>query len=196
LTFLPALPKSKTDAMKKMAMGHLEKVILRYEEPWWREDQSRLNFMYVSKAGTYPSFVDLGSEVKPTLMCIYGGDFAEQVVGNGSDEQVVSAINDVLADVSGLAPNEPIAVKRTDWTHDQYAFGSYSNLVPGASGDEFSVLSEPVGESLFFAGEATIPKVPQTVLGAYLSGLREAARILGTTDLQLSSGPAPVIGCG
>jgi monoamine oxidase len=39
-------------------------------------------------------------------------------------------------------------------------------------------LGEPVGERLLFAGEATNPEWFGTVHGAYLSGLREADRIL------------------
>jgi polyamine oxidase len=40
-------------------------------------------------------------------------------------------------------------------------------------------LAEPAGERLMFAGEATNPEFFGTVHGAYLSGVREAERILG-----------------
>ena len=40
-------------------------------------------------------------------------------------------------------------------------------------------LPEPVGARLLFAGEATSEDYPSTVHGAYLSGLREAERVLG-----------------
>jgi len=36
-----------------------------------------------------------------------------------------------------------------------------------------------VGDRLFFAGEATIKEYYATVHGAYLSGVREARRIIG-----------------
>lgn len=45
-----------------------------------------------------------------------------------------------------------------------------------------ATLAEPVGRILF-AGEATSNK-PATVLGAYLSGLREAARLAGLAKPQ------------
>jgi polyamine oxidase len=40
-------------------------------------------------------------------------------------------------------------------------------------------LAEPVSERLLFAGEATHEEFFATVHGAYMSGIREAKRILG-----------------
>ncbi len=67
----------------------------------------------------------------------------------------------------------------TKWGADQYARGSYSFIAVGSSPDDMHALGEPVGDRLMFAGEATNP--PEwfgTVHGAYMSGLREADRVL------------------
>jgi polyamine oxidase len=67
----------------------------------------------------------------------------------------------------------------TRWASDAEAGGSYSNMPIGSSPEDFDALAEPVGERLFFAGEATSRDHHASVHGAYLSGLREARRIAG-----------------
>jgi hypothetical protein len=47
----------------------------------------------------------------------------------------------------------------------------------GASGEDYDAIAKPVGNSLFFAGEATNRYHPATVPGAYLSGVRAAGRM-------------------
>ena len=39
-------------------------------------------------------------------------------------------------------------------------------------------MAQPIGDRVFFAGEATHRTYPGTVHGAYLSGLREATRVI------------------
>ena len=62
---------------------------------------------------------------------------------------------------------------------DPFSMGSYANLPPGAAKEDVTALAEPVGDRLFFAGEATHWTHQMTVHGAMLSGLREANRIVG-----------------
>jgi monoamine oxidase len=41
------------------------------------------------------------------------------------------------------------------WTVDPYAFGSYSYIAPGSSASHIDALAQPLGRSLYFAGEHT-----------------------------------------
>ena len=65
----------------------------------------------------------------------------------------------------------------TKWGEDVYSKGSYSYVAVDASGADYDTLAQPVDNLLFFAGEHTIKEHPDTVGGAFLSGLREAIRI-------------------
>jgi lysine-specific histone demethylase 1 len=48
----------------------------------------------------------------------------------------------------------------------------------GSTSADCDVLAEPENARLFFAGEATLRDYRSTVHGAYLSGLREAMRLM------------------
>lgn len=65
---------------------------------------------------------------------------------------------------------------------DSFALGSYSYAKLGVKGnktttEDYDHLAEPEGR-VFFAGEHTSSDYRACVHGAYLSGLREAARVL------------------
>lgn len=78
----------------------------------------------------------------------------------------------------GISVPEPIQTVCTRWGSDPFSLGSYSNVAVGASGDDYDILAESVGDGrLFFAGEATNRRYPATMHGAFLSGLREAANM-------------------
>jgi hypothetical protein len=59
----------------------------------------------------------------------------------------------------------------------QWTRGAYSHLKPGGTPRDRVTLGEPAGR-VHFAGEGTMLYFPDSVHGAYLSGKREAARIL------------------
>jgi hypothetical protein len=73
----------------------------------------------------------------------------------------------------------PRDMHRTGWSTDPYSRGAYTYHAVGSTPADIRTLQEPVGDRVFFAGEATSGEHWGTVHGAYLSGLREAARIAG-----------------
>ena len=71
----------------------------------------------------------------------------------------------------------------TGWASDPFAQGSYSYIALGATPDDIDALAMPVGERLLFAGEATTRIHWGSMHSAYVSGLREAARLTGDQSL-------------
>lgn len=93
---------------------------------------------------------------------------------------------------ASLVP-KPAMMRRTSWSADPFARGSFSFPSVGATPEQRDALSQPVQDRLFFAGEATSPDFPGTVQGARESGLRAAREVIAaaTTGERIA-----VIGAG
>lgn len=175
IAFDPVLPQAKVDAIQRLGFGVLDKVVLTFDEPFWIEQFGARADM-ISLAGEDQPASDLVNGMRfadvPVLIGLRGGMNA-RIREADSDEESVAQL------VSALRAPQPTGFLVTRWAADPYARGSYSFLAVGSSPDDQEALAEPVGERLGFAGEATNPEYFATVHGAYLSGLREADRILG-----------------
>ncbi|KAL7197387.1 hypothetical protein ACSBR2_020011 [Camellia fascicularis] len=102
-------------------------------------------------------------------------------LGFGLLSKYIEILGLMLAGVyepQGIDVPEPIQTVCTRWGTDPFSLGSYSNVAVGASGDDYDILAENVGDGrVFFAGEATTRRCPATMHGAFLSRLREAANM-------------------
>jgi len=79
---------------------------------------------------------------------------------------------------------DPLKVHSTRWNLDEFAYGSYSARGVGVTVEDIEQLGTPEGNgTLLFAGEATSPNFWGYVHGGFLTGLREAYRILKDADL-------------
>lgn len=82
-----------------------------------------------------------------------------------------------IRDMYGSSVPDPIATVTTDWSLDPLTQGSYSYVPAGGNLADHLILSQPIEDRIFFAGEATVEKHSGTVHGAWLSGLRAAKQI-------------------
>lgn len=86
-----------------------------------------------------------------------------------------------------------VAWRRTSWSADPWTLGSYSFLPVGATPRARRALAAPIGDRLFFCGEATDGADPSTVHGALASGRRAAAEVAAVSPVGARIG---VIGAG
>lgn len=171
IVFDPPLPEPKRRAIERLGFGLLDKVVLAFDEPLWPHDPD--TFGIVGRDQPVSDLVNgLRFADRPVLVGLRGGANA-RTREQDSDETTVGQLRAVLS-----AP-EPTGALVTRWAADPYARGSYSFLAVGCSPDDQRALAEPVSARVSFAGEATHEEFFATVHGAYLSGLREAERILG-----------------
>lgn len=165
IAFTPPLPAVER-AASRLAMGNLEKVVLRFDRRWWPDNVRRLAF--VSDQRRFTDWVDITAHSGvPTLVAFHNPTLVEY----GSD-RIAEAL-DVLSAMVGEVP-EPIASYATDWTNDPFARGSYSYIPVGGSADDMRALAGRQSPQVVLAGEHTVPEYFGTVHGAYLSGRRAA----------------------
>jgi monoamine oxidase len=101
-----------------------------------------------------------------------------------SDDQVIDDIMVHLKDIYGDKIPRPIKILRTKWATDEYTYGSYSFTAVGTKMRHFEDLAEDIDKKLFFAGEHTNVDYFSTAHGAYLSGIREADKIISLSKKE------------
>lgn len=118
---------------------------------------------------------------RPILTTLLAGEAAAAVLRPGGAAIALAHALRVLRTIFGEEEvPEPVAWKVTDWATDEFSHGSYSSTGIGSSYEDYDRIMAPVSRQVFFAGEHTCKEHPDTVGGALLSGLREAARVAGT----------------
>jgi len=178
VTFKPALPAWKTRALKRLGMGVLDMIFLEFPKVFWPRDRDFIGVL--NRSGEFSRFANQYSIRKiPVLVGLAGGNAARKLEALRT-EQIVGRAMQTLKTAFGPGILKPVRSKVTRWASDPFSLGSYSHIPPGAKIGDYDVMAKPAGRTLYFAGEATIAAHPTTVHGAYLSGLREAARILKT----------------
>ena len=176
IAFTPALPSEKLAAIQRVGMGLLDKVYLRFEKSFW--PPSHIFAFLTTTNETWPDVFNLEPMCKQPLLVAFKSGRAARADEQRSDEQLVASLMSQLRAAFGSQIPQPSAWQVTRWASDPLSGGSYSFLPVGAAADDYDRLAAPVGDRLFFAGEATHRDHSATVHGAYLSGIREAERIL------------------
>ncbi|CAA0815945.1 Lysine-specific histone demethylase 1 homolog 2 [Striga hermonthica] len=186
IKFEPELPEQKVAAIERLGFGLLNKVAMVFPHNFWGEDLDTFGSLSETsqRRGEFFLFYSYHTvSGAPVLVALVAGE-AAQLFENADPTSSVHRVLSILRGIYGPkgvdVPN-PIQSICTRWGSDPLSYGSYSHIKVQSSGDDYDILAESIGGRLFFGGEATTRQYPATMHGAYLSGLREAARILRTT---------------
>jgi len=159
LTFEPALPEAKLEAIKRLGMGALTKLVLRFKEPFWPRDQYVFGYLCQPVRGNPTMIVNLWkTHRQPVLVLLTGGSLGREIERWPENEMKEWGLR-VLRDVFGDKVPKPVSVERTQWDVDPYSRGSYSYVAVGSTPADIETLAEPVAGRVFFAGEATHPRM-------------------------------------
>lgn len=173
IRFEPALPADKQAAIEALQMGPALKLVYRFAAPplpgvwaiysalnppmWWT-----------------PQPDATGEQVWTAFAT---GDYARALLAEGEQAALAQGLKTLRAEL-GQPALTPLDQRIINWAADPFALGGYSSVPPGAVGAR-EVLARPIGDRLFFAGEAAAPHPwAATVHGAYMTGRRAAHAIL------------------
>ncbi|HEY8579941.1 MAG TPA: NAD(P)/FAD-dependent oxidoreductase [Beijerinckiaceae bacterium] len=110
---------------------------------------------------------------RPLIEGYFGGACARALEAEGPAAFAAFALDELVNALGSSWRARLTPVAMSAWARDPHALGSYSHALPG-HWDERAKLARPVGERLFFAGEATSPHFFSTAHGAWESGERAA----------------------
>jgi monoamine oxidase len=175
--FSPALPPSKQEAIAKLGMGVLNKCYLRFPRVFWPEDVDWLEYI-PARHGEWTEWVSFKHVADQPILLGFNAADRGKAIEAWSDAEIVASAMTTLKTIFGDGIPEPIEAQITRWANDPFSLGSYSYNAVGSSPKMRQALAAPVGQALFFAGEASHGKFFATAHGAYLSGLRVARQIL------------------
>ena len=176
--FNPTLPIDKQGAIKNTKMGNVNKFLFSWNTPFWETDVQYIGYTPDTK-GKFNYFMNM-LKFLPTsngLMTFAFGDYAI-VTETMSDAEIISEVMAQLKTIYGNSIPNPTNMLRTKWGQNINTFGTYSFAPNGTTSTDFDTMAKEINNKLFFAGEHTIRDYRGTVHGAYLSGIREADKII------------------
>lgn len=199
--FEPPLPHGKLRALNELGIAVLNKVIMIWDEPWMDQitdkewivvqDENDTNALVAAAVpapdgcSPYVGLVDYfnvrATQLRqPMIVCFTTGAGArgfEALSDAEAAEAALEPLRRLVKPPHALPPPKKVLVTR--WASDPWALGSYSFGKVGMGPETRRLVAAPVGNGhVLFAGEHTHEGLPATVHGAYLSGLREAAKVV------------------
>jgi len=179
IAFAPHLPPEKLAAAHGLPLGADNKLFFALSGEW---PEIGANWHVLgSTERTRTAVYQLNAMGHSVVEMFTGGALARDLERAGEAAMAAFGI-DELASVFGnrIRPCvKPLVASA--WSGDPYALGSYSYARPGHA-DDRAIWAEPVGDRIFFAGEAVSAHDFSTTHGAYLSGLAAAERVLASVS--------------
>lgn len=179
LAFSPELPAHRR-AAAQLGFGDVIKVLLEFEEPFWPWVPAVPELGFVFSDAPIPTWWSQRPDPRPLLTGWLGGPAATRHRHTPEAELLELALNSLAATLAvpvSQLRKSLVAHRVLNWGADPWAQGAYSYVSVEAAAAR-QVLTAPVEDTLFFAGEGVYEgPCTGTVEAALVSG-RSAARQL------------------
>ena len=175
IKFTPELTSSHLDALGKLALGSYDHIALEIDGNPLGLESDDLLFEKSSDSHTAAMLANVSGT--PLCLVEVAGTFGRDLAAQGEATMVDFAAN-WLAGLYGADVKK--AIKRsqaTRWNDEPWTLGAFSVAAPGAQSAR-RVLTAPMRDAIWFAGEAAHETLWGTVGGAWESGERAADAVL------------------
>ncbi|BAU14685.1 putative flavin-containing amine oxidase [Leptolyngbya sp. NIES-3755] len=181
--FEPKLPDTKLSAIHGLGSGHITKLILKFDQPFWSNQLELCSTTLDSQMWWRPGWKR--NNEAPILTAFTGADGADRLSKLGREKTIQLGLSDLEQMFDVQLRDRLIDALFVDWQSDPYSKMAYSYVPVNGVGLR-SQLAQPIDRVLFFAGEATHPTRAATVHGAFESGIRAAEEILSIKNSRIS----------
>lgn len=176
VTFDPPLPPEKLAAIDGLGAGPIAKIVLRFDRPFWPDRMTNLLTTLDSQGWWTPG--KGRADEGPVLTALLGASAVSRFAA--LNEPAMGGLRDLERMFETSLVDRLVDARWVDWSADRWSKMGYSHVPPGGVGLR-DALAAPVGDVLFFAGEATNAIRPASVHGAIESGYR-SARMIRASD--------------
>ena len=180
IKFTPALPSRKIKALDGISMTYSNRVLMQLKKKFYRAKKIKNDMWFNTKCNSngakspktyYGSLKMGGSNVS---LFGFSGQFAKDLGDEGDEAMIDFILNDLKSTFgSKFYKKYFIKAKAIAWSKNPFTLGAYTGAIPGKAKNLRRELRMPVGDRIFFAGEATALAF-STVHGADRSGKRAA----------------------
>jgi monoamine oxidase len=175
IAFHPALPQTHQEAIFDLPMGLLTKIPVAISGT--RLGLAPFDDLLIERHARHDLFFLCFPWDLDLMVGFVGGDFAWEMEAAGP-AAAVDFVTDRLVDLFGSDTRRHVGHGiMTNWGGERFVRGGYAVARPGKAAAR-SVLRRPVGNRIWFAGEALAPDgLTQTAAGARLSGQAVGAEV-------------------
>jgi len=178
IKFTPALPSRKIKALDGISMTYSNRVLMQLKKKFYRKfkNDTWFNTKCNSNGDKSPKTYYGSLKMGGSNVSLFGmsGQFAKDLGEEGDEAMIDFILNDLKSTFgSKFYKKYFIKAKAIAWSKNPFTLGAYTGAIPGKAKNLRRELRMPVGDKIFFAGEATALAF-STVHGADRSGKRAA----------------------
>ena len=197
-TLDPLPPHDQQLAIGRLGYGAgvLGKIYLRFPYRFWPEHPKWFGRLPdgPDKRGTFNTFVSHMDETGlPILLSFSNGATAARLDRSASDAEVAEVAMRSLRKMFGPDIPAPEAIAFPRWLSDPWSQGGYSYPGVGSATEDRHIHARPLGNRVYFAGEATEPVEYGTVHAALWSAEQSAEALFAACDGRCGGPGGPAL---